>query len=957
MPAIKAQPAAPSFWVEPTTISFQTSSVQVGSQFNVTVWGAAAVGVSSWDVELGFNASQLQAITLGFTAGATSELFAGHTTFVSTTINNTAGYVDAFETTLGLDFVTPSSGSLFWVTFRIATIPVLGENLTCSIDPAYGIPSGDTFFCTPYPDLNFETPNTAFCTYTCFGTVSPVPSSTSLYSSLSHACVNSPITCTAFIGGSYPTGTVSWSSNSSTGLFDPSVSAVSSETSSTTFVEPRPGNVVITASYSGDSNNMPSVGKVILTMTPYGNVYIRADGSVDPPTAPISTEDKSTYKMTNCIFASSLEIQRDNVMFDGMGYSLQGGGSGDGVSLSGRSNVTFENANIQQFTTGISLDASSDCTISGNDLQNNTIAIRLDHSSDDAVFRNDARSCEAGVRLDSSSNNNISENHMEASSWTGICLENSLDNLISDNNVTANWGGILLFSSNNNSVDVNTVNANSFEGIDLESSSSNKVVGNNVTANGDYGITLSYSSDNEVSENHLNANGYYGLLIFCSSSNTVFGNVVTATAGFGVWLFCSSNNTLVDNAMVNNGYNFMVERLTEYDLNSVAYADFVNNVDTSNTVDGKPIYYWIDKQDLSVPKDAGYVILVNCTRIKVQDLNVTGNGQGILLAYTTDSTVTGNVVSNGYDGIVLESSTDNAVSENNIATNYYFGLWLSSSSKNSIVGNNAVNNRVGIALTSSSSNNIYHNNFCAERITAISFGICVFTTSDSINTWDAGYASGGNYWSDYSGVDKKNGPYQNLTGGDGIGDTPYVVDSRNVDYYPLMQPWTSLLHDVAVTNVTSNHTWVYQGIDTEINVTIQNEGDYAGNVSIALYYNITANDLAGMQRVTVSPGSNQTLTFVWNTKDVPYGHNYTLTAVAMTTDNAQNGGPITIRIMGDINNDGKADGRDLTIAARAFGTRPGDSKWNPDADINQDGRVDGRDLTLIARHFGESYAP
>jgi hypothetical protein len=59
------------------------------------------------------------------------------------------------------------------------------------------------------------------------------------------------------------------------------------------------------------------------------------------------------------------------------------------------------------------------------------------------------------------------------------------------------------------------------------------------------------------------------------------------------------------------------------------------------------------------------------------------------------------------------------------------------------------------------------------------------------------------------------------------------------------------------------------------------------------------------------------------------------------------------KLVGDVNMDGKVDGRDITIAAKAFGTRPGDPMWNPNADVNGDGRVDGRDLTLIARHFGE----
>jgi len=64
------------------------------------------------------------------------------------------------------------------------------------------------------------------------------------------------------------------------------------------------------------------------------------------------------------------------------------------------------------------------------------------------------------------------------------------------------------------------------------------------------------------------------------------------------------------------------------------------------------------------------------------------------------------------------------------------------------------------------------------------------------NTWDDGYPSGGNYWSDYNGTDYYRGPHQNETGSDGIGDTPYIfintainrANDDNVDRYPLMKP-------------------------------------------------------------------------------------------------------------------------------------------------------------------------
>lgn len=60
----------------------------------------------------------------------------------------------------------------------------------------------------------------------------------------------------------------------------------------------------------------------------------------------------------------------------------------------------------------------------------------------------------------------------------------------------------------------------------------------------------------------------------------------------------------------------------------------------------------------------------------------------------------------------------------------------------------------------------------------------------------------------------------------------------------------------------------------------------------------------------------------------------------------------------DVDGDGKTDIRDISFVAKAFGSTPGSTNWNPIADLTgpsgvPDGKVDIKDISLVAKHFGE----
>jgi len=596
-------------------------------------------------------------------------------------------------------------------------------------------------------------------------------------------------------------------------------------------------------------------------------IYIKADGNIEPTGAPIS-KIGDIYKLTDNIvgnvpsYTSAIVIERNNIVLDGNSLTVQGKKAyfSVGISLLNLNNVTIANVTVKDFDYGIKLNLTSNIAILGS------------------TFNNKAHNLWGSE----TTNTTISGNYVAGGSG-GLYFYRSFNDIISGNNIT----------SNNN------------VGIQLTYAYNATISGNSLSKNRDpafygYSVLMYGSSDIQIYGNNI-TEGYRGISLDQCNNTRIYQNKVAIHDWIGISLV-KCINILMDNNLLN-------DNLYGLDVWGEELGYYLHSIDTSNLIDGKPIYYLINQRhtiiDASTHPHVGLLALINSTDITVEELNITKSTEGILVAYTNNTKIKNNNLTNNYNGICLYNSLNSTITGNILQRNTY-GIYLTYSPNNTIGGNMLEDNEEGIELYNSpnctisnneirgggygiytcysssviisendianniehcvsfsdSSENIIYANNLTNSDYAIEFSnvsksvvyqnnlancscgiymyfyskdniICennIVNNTDSIYlsesenntifhnnfinntyristyaspcTWDNGYPSGGNYWSDHVGVDADY---------DGISNEQYIIDVDNTDRYPLTGPinvfgagtWDGILCNV---DVVSNST-------------------------------------------------------------------------------------------------------------------------------------------------------
>lgn len=486
--------------------------------------------------------------------------------------------------------------------------------------------------------------------------------------------------------------------------------------------------------------------------------------------------------------------------------------------------VVADRVNIAEFTirnskqNGIHLIHANNSNVSFNNLVNNFVGIQLDYSSHNVILSNNASlNNNHGIELFESSDNNIIAENDISSNLDGIEILHSSNNIISQNRFFSNRGdGILLYASGGVTRN-NTINNNDFSynahGVALyySGASNNRIFHNNFINN----IAQAFSSEatNIWDIDYPYGGNHWSDYIGGDSDGDGIGdtpyiidannldhyplmNPYGSPAESRTWTVDDDGpadfptiQEAVDAARPGDTIFVRNGTYTEEQVSIKKSLKLIGENKNATVVDGAQSWVCVYVKSASDVRISGFTIqngygiyLYRSRNVIVSGNIIANNGQGVVVLESTNSVIGNNIVTmNGAISILLSSSSENKICENTVISNRGDAIWLENSTANTIndniVSRNGLNttegfHAYGIRLSYSHNNTIYHNDVVENLEQADGW-------MSTNNTWDNGYPSGGNYWSDYTGVDAN---------GDGIGDTPYIIDENNQDKYPIIHP-------------------------------------------------------------------------------------------------------------------------------------------------------------------------
>jgi hypothetical protein len=464
-------------------------------------------------------------------------------------------------------------------------------------------------------------------------------------------------------------------------------------------------------------------------------------------------------------------------------------GSGYGVMDEGSTGVLVTNSNLSSGASSIYAVAASGLTVTGSDMASGNDGLFAELSSGILVQDSNLNRTNYPIYvIDGTSNVTVADSELDGAQIGGAYVNDSSDVTISGSSILADAaGGVYIGASQGITIESSdldgtaglpqpmgiqtvddtdvTILNDSLRWTDaplVDTGSTGIVVRDsdlsNSTANGvlvNYDQNVQISGSDFFNDSGAGVDGY--MVTNLSVSDSDFGDTMES----GMAVTDGSELTITRNAMNDEGEN------------GLYLADCDDVAASGNT--------WDEDAYAAFLEDGTNVAFVGNTGLNdsdggisaesVQNLALTGNN------FSEDS-------ANDLTTLSLADLTDFSVVGNTFYQDFE-ALQVEGFSTGAVVGNEFQDDNLSFDIDGPVIALAYHNDFRSDLGWIIADGPTL--------AWDDGYPVGGNYWSNYTGVDQFGGPGQNIPGPDGIGDTPMILDANDTDHYPLMTPWAS--HD------------------------------------------------------------------------------------------------------------------------------------------------------------------
>jgi parallel beta-helix repeat protein len=203
--------------------------------------------------------------------------------------------------------------------------------------------------------------------------------------------------------------------------------------------------------------------------------------------------------------------------------------------------------------------------------------------------------------------------------------------------------------------------------------------------------------------------------------NITISNCTISDSRVGIDLWDCVESSFLDNKVANctwgikfngiNDNNFTNNQITQtqYGFRYNAYGAN-NHIDTSNTLNGNPIYHWTNQTDKVIPENAAMIILENCQNITINNLNLTGNDPAVFVANSNNCTINENTIDQNNLGIYIVDSTNTTVTFNRLTNNSKRAIEVDYSEQTTIANNLIESNGYGIDGDAFCSNTTISNN-------------------------------------------------------------------------------------------------------------------------------------------------------------------------------------------------------------------------------------------------------